>query len=230
MPDKKEITGTWLIEETTRLYDLTVAEGAAVTAPKGKFVYMTVDGVGRDLRSGHYRGDIVLSVAETYHMPPHSLLRMTGISKEFRDALVVDTTEGKVLEEKSVPAAIQDGHITGVETDGAYIASSAESFNGILAVGDGNYSVKNTRIEMEGFGENDFMGVGSGIAAIDNVDLTIENCDIQVDGVTRTAVHVGGDSHVLVKIPASRIPALTPTGWGISAGLAGLPAPTVCAS
>ena len=199
MLDKKVITGTWLVEETTRLYDLTICEHASIEAPEGKFVCMTVDGVGRDIRPGRYHGDIVLSVAKTYHMAPHSLLRLTGISKEFRDAVVVDTTNRTVVAEQSVPAAVQGGSVTGTQTEGVYIASSAESFNGILAVGDGSYTVKNSRIELEGFGENDFMGVGSGIAAIDHVDLTIEDCDIQVNGVTRTGVHVGGDSHVLVK-------------------------------
>ena len=208
----KEVTGTWLVEETTRLYDLTIQEGAKIVAPEGKFIYMTVDGVGKDLKPGRYHGDIVLSVAEHYHMTPHSLLRITNLSKEFKDALVVDTTAGKILEEKSVPAAIQGGTITGKEVDGAYIASSAESFNGILAIGDGCYTVKNTRIEMEGFGENDFVGMGSGIAAIDNVNLTIEDCDIAISGVTRTAVHVGGDSHVHVK--NTRIQGCSPdTDW-----------------
>ncbi|MBQ9269140.1 MAG: right-handed parallel beta-helix repeat-containing protein [Oscillospiraceae bacterium] len=196
---KKEVTRTWIVEKTTRLSELMIQEGGSIAAPEGKFVYMTVDGVGRDILPGRYRGEIVLSVAETYHMTPHSLLRMTNRSKEFRNALVVDTSEGKVVDEKSVPAAIQGGTISGKEVDGAYIASSAESFNGILAIGSGSYTVKNTRIEMEGFGENDFVGMGSGIEAIDKVDLTIEDCDIQVNGVTRTSVHVGGDSHVLVK-------------------------------
>ena len=195
----KEVTDTWIVEETTRLYDLTILESGSITAPEGRFVYMTVDGVGKDIKPGRYRGDIVLSVAETYHMTPHSLLRMTNRSKEFRSALVVDTSEGKVMAEKTVPAAIQGGTVSGTEVDGAYITSSAESFNGILAIGNGSYTVKNTRIEMDGFGENDFVGMGSGIEAIDNVNLTIENCDIQVNGVTRTSVHVGGDSHVLVK-------------------------------
>ena len=199
MLKKKEVTGVWLVEETTELYELIVSEGGSIVAPEGKFVYMTVDGVGADIKPGRYHGEIILSVAETYHMAPHSLLRMTGISKEFKDALVIDSTAAAVIEEKSVPAAIQGGKITGKEADGVYIASSAESFNGILVIGDGDYTVKNSRIEMEGFGENDFMGMGSGIAAIDNVNLTIEDCDIKVDGVTRTSVHVGGDSHVYVK-------------------------------
>ena len=74
----KEVTDTWIVEETTRLYDLTILESGSITAPEGRFVYMTVDGVGKDIKPGRYRGDIVLSVAETYHMTPHSLLRMTN--------------------------------------------------------------------------------------------------------------------------------------------------------
>lgn len=54
-------------------------------------------------------------------------------------------------------------------------------------------------MELDGFGANDFMGVGSAVAAIDTADVTIDGCDFTVNGVTRCAVHVGGDSHVTVK-------------------------------
>lgn len=197
MLETKTVTGTWLVEETTHLYDLTIAPGAELKAPEGKFIAMTVDGIGYDPKPGRYHGDIVLTVAETYHMTPHALMRLNNISREFTDAVVIDS--GKVVEEKCVPALIQKGTVTGEKAEGVYLSSNAESFNGILVTGDQPYLVKNCRMELDGFGANDFMGVGSAVAAIDTADVTIDGCDFTVNGVTRCAVHVGGDSHVTVK-------------------------------
>lgn len=197
MLETKTVTGTWLVEETTHLYDLTIAEGAALKAPEGKFIAMTVDGIGCDPKPGRYHGDIILTVAETYHMAPHALMRLNNISREFTDAVVIES--GKVIAEKGVPALIQEGTVTGEKAEGVYISSTAESFNGILVTGDQPYLVKDCKMELDGFGANDFMGVGSAVAAIDTADVTIEGCDFTVNGVTRCAVHVGGDSHVTVK-------------------------------
>ena len=195
--EPKTVTGTWLVEETTQLYDLTIAEGAELKAPEGKFICMTVNGVGCDPKPGRYHGDIVLTVADTYHMAPHALMRKNNISREFMDAVVIDS--GKVVESQCVPAVIQGGSVTGEKTEGVYIASSAESFNGVLVTGDKPYTVENCRMELDGFGANDFMGVGAAVAAIDTAEVTIDGCDFTVNGVTRCAVHVGGDSHVVVK-------------------------------
>ena len=197
MLETKTVTGTWLVEETTHLYDLTIAEGAALKAPEGKFIAMTVDGIGCDPKPGRYHGDIILTVAETYHMAPHALMRLNNISREFTDAVVIES--GKVIAEKGVPALIQEGTVTGEKAEGVYISSTAESFNGILVTGDQPYLVKYCKMELDGFGANDFMGVGSAVAAIDTADVTIDGCDFTVNGVTRCAVHVGGDSHVTVK-------------------------------
>lgn len=197
MLETKTVTGTWLVEETTHLYDLTIAEGAALKAPEGKFIAMTVDGIGCDPKPGRYHGDIILTVAETYHMPPHALMRLNNISREFTDAVVIES--GKVIAEKGVPALIQEGTVTGEKAEGIYLSSTAESFNGILVTGDQPYLVKDCKMELDGFGANDFMGVGSAVAAIDTADVTIDGCDFTVNGVTRCAVHVGGDSHVTVK-------------------------------
>ena len=195
----KIVSGQWLVEETTRLYDLTIQEGAALTAPAGKFVCMTVNGVGCDPRPGRYVGDIVLTVADTYLMGPHGLMRVNRISREFHDAVVVDSTAGKVIEDQCVPEIIQGGVVTGEKTEGVYIASSAESFNGVVVYGNGQYTVKDSVMQFDGFSANDFLGVGSAVAAIDTARVTIDGCDFQVNGVTRCAVHVGGDSEVTVK-------------------------------
>ena len=192
-------SGQVLVETSARYEALTIEDGAVLTAPAGKFVCMTVNGVGCDPKPGRYVGDIALTLADSYPMAPHGLMRINGRGRDFQDALVVDTTAGQVVEAQCVPELVQGGTVTGEKTEGVYIASSAESFNGLVIHGDGAYTVKDSVMELDGFSANDFLGVGSAVAAIDKANVTIDGCEFNVNGVTRCAVHVGGDSRVTVK-------------------------------
>ncbi len=186
-----------VVEETTRLTRLVIAEGGELAAPEGKFVHISDNGAGRDPKKpGEYFGDIVVSVAETYPMCPHGLMKVNGRWQYFRDALVV--TDNRIVEEQSVPAAILGGTVTNTEADGITIKSDEPGFNGILITGDSEYTVKKAIMRLDGQGFDDFGGVGAGVAAIDNARVTIEDSDITMAGETRCAIHVGGDSVVHV--------------------------------
>jgi hypothetical protein len=50
----------WIVDETSYLTGLTIAEGAVITAPEGCEVSMTVDGVNTLIGAGAYQGEIVL--------------------------------------------------------------------------------------------------------------------------------------------------------------------------
>jgi hypothetical protein len=52
----------WVVDETSYLTSLNLAEGAAVTAPEGKTVIMTVNGAAKAIKAGKYKGKIVLTV------------------------------------------------------------------------------------------------------------------------------------------------------------------------
>ncbi len=52
----------WVVDETSYLTDLNIAEGASVTAPEGKTVTMTVNGAAKAIKAGKYKGKIVLAV------------------------------------------------------------------------------------------------------------------------------------------------------------------------
>lgn len=193
----KVVEQDWQVTQTQSFGKLVIREGAAITAPPGKFVTLTVNGMGHPLKPGTYYGDVVLTVAQCYHMPPHGLMTMMQRSEQFRDAIVVEN--GKLCPEKCVPAIIQGGTVTDEMADGVSISSSEESFNGILVTGDSQYLVRNARLELDGFGANDFMGVGAGVAAVDNARVTVQDSVIKLSGVTRCAVHAGGDSVVRVE-------------------------------
>lgn len=185
---------TWLVAEPVELNELTICEGAVITAPEGKYVTLTVDSVGKQIKPGAYHGDVVLSLSDYYLMTPHGLMNANNISRYFRSALVVD--DGKVASEKGVPAIICGGAVTDSKAENIYIASDEESFNGILIAGETEYTINNTKMDLDGFGDNDFLGVGAGVAAVGDAKVTINDSEINMSGVTRCAVHAGGDSVV----------------------------------
>ncbi len=191
----KIVSEPWLLTESVTLDRLIIEAGGAITAPEGKYVNLSVNGFGRQIAPGTYTGDIVLTVADSYHMPPHGLMLMSGRSEEFKSAVVI--TDGKVSESQGVPAVVRRGTVTDTRADDVRIASSEESFNGILVTGNSTYEINRAVMELDGFGANDFMGVGAGVAAIDNARVTINDSTIKMSGVTRCAVHVGGDSVVV---------------------------------
>jgi hypothetical protein len=56
---------TWVVDKTSYLTGLTVSRGATITAPKGYSVTMTVDGIDKPIKTGTYKGKIVLKVTRT---------------------------------------------------------------------------------------------------------------------------------------------------------------------
>lgn len=188
----KMVSEPWLLSETVCLDQLIVETGGSINAPEGKFVNLSVGGIGKQIVPGKYVGDVVLSVADLYPMPPHGLMRAMGRGEQFKNALVI--TDNQVDTDKSVDAVLRTGCVDGNQAEGVRIASAEESFNGILVTGDSSYEINGANIELDGFGANDFMGVGAGVTAIDNARVTLNDSRIVLHGVTRCAVHVGGDS------------------------------------
>jgi hypothetical protein len=55
----------WVVDKTSYLTNLTIAEDSSVTAPEGSNVIMTVNDVKTPIRAGSYKGKIVLIVNKT---------------------------------------------------------------------------------------------------------------------------------------------------------------------
>jgi len=102
--------------------------------------------------------------------------------------------DGKYVPEKSVPAIVAGCKVTDKGTTGVTIYSCEESFNGIIVKGDSHYTIDGVRIDLEGDGGNDFIGLGAGILVGDNSKVTINDSDVKITGVTRCAFHAGGNS------------------------------------
>ncbi len=193
---------TYVVQQTTKLKALTIGEGAVLKAPEGSSLTLTVNGVetGQKLLTtygvdtgfvaGTYRGDVVLTVAQT------NPVKLQTLTFPLRQALYLDGTG--IVASKSVLAAVT-GKPTPFEIKDLQIRSTGEAFNGIYVAG-GNYTLKNIKIDFDGNGRSDFAGDGAAIVGIGReTRLVLDGADIKTKGGVRTAVIADGGSDVIVK-------------------------------
>lgn len=192
----KTFTNLTVIDKNFNVDRLVIESGAVLSAPIGKFLTLTVNGIGKPLVPGTYVGEIVVSVSDLHHQPAHGLHTMGGRTEELHSAIVIKDNE--LVSSQCTPTIIQGGKYDCETAQGIYIATSEDDFTGIVVTGDSKYHVKNSKFDFDGVGTNDFMGVGAGIVAMDNTKLTIDSCEFTFTGRTRCAVHVAGDSIVEV--------------------------------
>lgn len=187
----------WEVKKDLELYVLNFKEGGAITAPAGKQVTMTVNGVGTEIVPGYYKGDIRLMLTDVYDMTPHGLRSMAQIHTPMNPALVI--RDNAVDEARSATILLQGGSYDGEKMTGTYMATTKGEQNGVIVEGGSTYEITGAQFDMEGFASCDFVGAGAAVTAIDNASVTIRDCEFNLAGVTRCAIHVGGESRVLVK-------------------------------
>jgi hypothetical protein len=202
------------------LYELIIKEGAQIIPPEGKFLTLTVDGCGRPIAPGIYQGDVVVSVTTPYSMAPHGLhlnfaeMLSHGaplgpeLNTPIKQAAVVSSNH--VVEEHCVPAILQEGKVGDTETHDLYVASTEEDFCGIVVEGSGDYTIRDSRFDLEGNGHDDWLGLGTAITAVDDTNVVVDNCQFNYSGVTRCTVQAGGNSKLTVK--NSRMVNIAPDG------------------
>lgn len=194
-PAKMLYQCTWLIEKTVEFQELIIRERAVLLAPEGKVITLIVNGVVKDLKPGKYTGRVVLYVSDYYVARPGGLMKMNDIYCTMAPAVCVEN--GKLAQDKCIPEAVWGGKVTDTSAEGVYIGACAEEFNGIVIDGS-EYEVKNSRIDLEGFGANDYAGVGAAVLALGNSKVAINDSEFNISGVTRCAIHAGGDSVINV--------------------------------
>ncbi len=182
---------TWEVPQTTNLTELTIGENAKVTAPEGKSVTLTVNGVETGIAAGTYKGDVVLTVTD------ENIVKFQKLEHHFREALYLDATG--LVASKSVLAAagkysLENGVLSGVD-----ITSVGENFNGIYVTG-GDYTVKSAKIDFTGNGGNDFAGYGAAVMSTGKgTTLVLDGADVKTKGAVRTACIADNGSNLIVK-------------------------------
>ena len=192
---------TWEVDATTVLRRLVVPTGASVTAPAGKVVVMTVDGVeaGGVLDStagtetvigpGTYRGNVVLHVVDANDVA------WAGLTFPERQAVYVGA-DG-VDTSKSVLDAVRSGRVGNNGAVGTSVTSTGQDFTGYYIAGR-DYAIKNARIRESGNGRSDFSGYGAGIVA-DGSRLEVDDSTIQNTGAARVGLLAANGANVVVK-------------------------------
>jgi hypothetical protein len=201
----------WVVDETTRLHGLFLAEGATIMAPEGYSLSLTVNGVetGGELVTttgaetkiapGAYLGNIVLSVAEEnlVDYAPAGPPGTPHVYFPFREALYLDETG--VVAEKSVLSAVMGKKLTERPLKNILIRSDGENFNGIYAAG-GARTIRNAKISFFGNGRSDFAGYGAAVMSTgENTRLLLDGACIVTEGVVRTAAVADHGSNLVVK-------------------------------
>jgi hypothetical protein len=178
---------TWEVTGVTKLAELSIAPGALVTAPKGKSLTMTVNGVETAIQPGHFRGEVTLTPADDIDIVFDGM----GTRQTYKYRTAIFVSNGAYLPGQSVAAAATGGSVTSKGADGVNINSLGANFNGIVIAGDSHYTIRNARIGLHGNGSNDFNGRGAAIRVGGSSNVTIDHAHITSTGAVRTAIWVG---------------------------------------
>lgn len=189
----KTVDSVWHIQETTRLFGLTLTKTGKITAPEGKMVTLVYNGENLPLLPGQYEGDVVLEVTE----------KISHQDAALRAAVTL--MDGKYVPEKSVQAAAVGGSVADQRISGITVTSMEEAVNGIYAsIPEGGEAlIENVNLNLMGNGGNDFIGYGAAIAACGNGKLVVNSADITTHGAARGAIYAG--EHVELVVNDSRL-------------------------
>jgi hypothetical protein len=194
---------TYTVSATTRVPDVTIEAGGALTAPSGYSLTMTVNGVEAGQRlvatsaadtafvPGRWSGDIVLTVttaddvAWQQHVYP------------FRQAICVDA--GGLVPAQSVLAAAVGGRVGNSGANGVTITSTGDCFDGVVVNG-GSYQLDGAAITLDGAGRCDFVGYGAAIVANGTgTRLVVDGAVVRNHGIVRTAAIADNGATLVVK-------------------------------
>ena len=194
---------TYELSSTTRVGQLTIADGGKIVAPDGYSLSLTVNGVETGqlltetggtatlIQAGTYQGDVVLTVAAANEVTYETL------TFPFRQALYVDG-DG-VVRDKSVLAAVLGGKLTDTLARNVSVTSTGECFDGVF-VQEATYTLERPTISLMGNGRCDFAGYGAAVVGDgSSTKLVVDGARISNKGVVRTGVISNDGANVVVK-------------------------------
>lgn len=216
---------TWCVTGASYLSMFVMFQDSAVTAPEGKRVIMTVDGVRKNIVPGIYRGDIRFELIDEvpfigkYEVQSDfspSGVKQVHYEHPYESALTVDTDEsGKtvVLREKSATTMLTGATFDDNGIRGGLIRNECPRAN-IITVLDGEYRISDLTIRSEAHGADDFEAYGASIAAAGKSKVVIDNVTIDNVGAVCTAVDAVEKADVLVMNSTIKTKGLDPdTCW-----------------
>ena len=186
------ICGNYILSDDLRTSSLEIAPDSALTAPEGKYLLLTVNGVNVPAVPGFYEGDVRITVCDNFTR--ESLRFGDKTVSNYRAGAIV--SDGKIVKNSSVPALFQGGEVTDKSAKDFKLESREWDVNGFYITDDTEYTIENGDITLVGDGTDDFVGMGAAIATAGNARVTINNTKIKTHGIGRGALFVGGESQV----------------------------------
>ncbi len=216
---------TWLVTGASYLSMFVMFDDSSVSAPEGKRVIMTVDGVRKNIVPGIYRGDIrfelideVPCIGKYEVVSEHSPTGIKNVHYEhqYESALTVDTDDsGKTTVRKNKSATSM---LVGSEFDdngirGGTVVNECPRAN-IITVLDGEYRISDMKIESRAHGADDFEAYGASIAVAGKAKVVVDNVTIDNVGAVCTAVDAVEKADLLVMNSTIKTKGLDPdTCW-----------------
>lgn len=187
-------SGICHLEQSIAAETLTILEGAVLDAGEN-LLTLTANGIERPLLPGTYQ-HAVLTVTEPFDNPLRDGPGMPGAKPAMKAAVYV--TKHGVVEERSVPSALQGGSLSAESLTGTRMDSLGEGF-GLVAIDDCDFTIRDVIVTMHGTGGDDFNGKGCAIVAGKNSNVVIDNLTLESHGLTRNALLAAGNAKVTVK-------------------------------
>ena len=176
------------VSESAAYEEVTITPGGSLAAPEGKFVTLTVNGIGVDPVPGTYTGDVRITVSDAFVKEGRRFGK--SVVSSFRSAICVE--DGRLRTGNAVPALAQGGTVTDSEANDVTIESHQWDYNGFYITGDSKYTINRAAIRLYGDGTDDFSGLGAGIAAAGNAEVTVNDSTVYTEGTTRGTAFIGG--------------------------------------
>lgn len=110
----------------------------------------------------------------------------------------MDVLDGKLYVAENPYAEITGSITDDAMTDATYKTDEV-CLNGIYIGGNSQYTIKNSKFDLTGYGIDDFAGNGSAIMVNDDAKVTMEHVDVVTHGVIRPCTTVTGESTLIVR-------------------------------
>ena len=183
-----------LLEESLETQRLEICPSGGLSAPAGKNLTLTVDGVHKNLLPGVYTGDVKVTVTEGFGRAGGFGPQVVGT--EFTAALRGEN--GKIVPERSVLDLARGGSIEEGKISGVSVVSQGNELSGI-DLDSGEYTLENVSISMDGYGGSDFTGQGVALSIGGTAKVTASGLNIKTRGVIRGGVMVTDDAEAVIR-------------------------------
>lgn len=188
-----------LVKATTSNGTVVIEEGQLYEAPAGKLLTLTSNKVEMAIEPGVYP-NAVLSVTD-YYGQIGSFGGGAANHYEYRAGLYVDETG--IVNSRSATDAVNGGTYNKTGASNIKMDSTSHNFNGIIVNGDVDYTISNSTFKFlsgsDGSNVNDFSGYGAVISAFNGARVTLDNVDIETEGVAKLSSFTDEYAHTIFK-------------------------------